>query len=329
MEVNVEAMDNSLPAGTFIAVRVGDVQKQTQYDPLKTYRFPEARRFGKVDVYQRVGTCDLTWGAEEPETRTCKAIGPTGDTGIRLKVAMSRPPKGAVVKEQPQEASTKVPKKEASASAKRYLQENDVEGILTGAMRALLKTMPMDAPTFLCDYIRRQYGRTEPSKAHPAAFAGACFKGYYQRQIAPTSGKLCFAAIHRRFPACAAAKKEAPTRALVSRPWSNKPSIGTWLARTAEPPEEKEEILKAQKLERPAWFRCASVGTWLAPIPPPEDKPEELKMCHKPSVGTWLSKKSAREVRWLKEKRVAMLPGHMKFGSVFASSGLSPGVFLI
>jgi len=91
MEVKVKEVDGSLPQGSYISVRVGDVQKQTQYNPEKLYRFPEARRYGKVDVYQRVGTCDISWSADEPETKLCKAMGVSGDTGIRLQVCMTRP----------------------------------------------------------------------------------------------------------------------------------------------------------------------------------------------------------------------------------------------
>jgi len=159
MDVRVEAVDGRLPEDCHISVRVGDVQKQTQYDAKKLYRFPEARRFGKVDIYQRIGTCDLAWGADQPEMRTCKAIGSQGDTGIKLKLSVARSG-GTMQKGTDAIDPTAVKAAKAaqiSGKAKVYLQDNDVEGILTGAMRALLKSMPNDAPTFLCNYITHHY----------------------------------------------------------------------------------------------------------------------------------------------------------------------------
>jgi hypothetical protein len=167
MEVRVEADSTTLPDGSYIAVRIGEVQKQTVYDPKKIYRFQEARRFGKIDLYQRVGSCDLVWGADQPEARVCKVVNSSGDTGTRLKVHISRPAVNAkppVAETILPDAPTELPAKqsngkgrEASAAARRYLQDNDVEGILTGAMRALLKSMPEDVPSFLCNYITTYY----------------------------------------------------------------------------------------------------------------------------------------------------------------------------
>eukprot|EP00421_Protoceratium_reticulatum_P049312 CAMPEP_0168432122 /NCGR_PEP_ID=MMETSP0228-20121227/38731_1 /TAXON_ID=133427 /ORGANISM="Protoceratium reticulatum, Strain CCCM 535 (=CCMP 1889)" /LENGTH=171 /DNA_ID=CAMNT_0008446245 /DNA_START=81 /DNA_END=592 /DNA_ORIENTATION=- len=170
MEVRVEDVDNALPEGSYISVRFGDVQKQTQYDAKKLYRFPEARRFGKVDVYRRMGTCDVHWNLDQPESRTCTVLGSAGDGKVRLKVSMTRPASGLLPGAQeaqdltmptaargpgnafaPDARASK--SREASVQAKRYLMENDVEGILTSAMRALLKAMPEDAPKFLCDFI--------------------------------------------------------------------------------------------------------------------------------------------------------------------------------
>jgi len=180
MEVQVE-VDNAaaiLPEGSYVAVRMGDFQKQKQYDSKNVYRFNDAKRFGRIDIYQRTGTCDFVWGAESPEMRTCKVVSSGGDTGIRLRVATRMAgalaggrPSATNIQLPPIEKSSvslaqKVPKegkgakaKEASAVAKKYLLENDVEGILTSSMRALLKEMPEDAPAFLCKFIQDYYGR--------------------------------------------------------------------------------------------------------------------------------------------------------------------------
>jgi hypothetical protein len=45
------------------------------------------------------------------------------------------------------------PVKEVNALAKKYLNDHDIEGIFTSTMRALLKSMPEDAPNFICQHV--------------------------------------------------------------------------------------------------------------------------------------------------------------------------------
>lgn len=245
MEVRVEAETGApLPDGSYIAVRIGDIQKQTLYDPRKVYRFPEARRFGKIDLYSRVGTCDLVWGADQPEARVCKVVTADGDSGTRLKVHVSRPT-GAAAKnaaanqivqgaaadpavDSPTKPSAKG--KDASASAKRYLQEHDVEGILTGAMRALLKAMPEDAPGFLCNYITSRYAAKQEkgpgSKARPVALMTPNmtpkFQSYYRQHVLPMPAAVFFPSFHSR------ANWPRPERKPQVVSVQHKPSVGTW-----------------------------------------------------------------------------------------------------
>eukprot|EP00929_Paragymnodinium_shiwhaense_P041047 TRINITY_DN21351_c0_g1_i1.p1 TRINITY_DN21351_c0_g1~~TRINITY_DN21351_c0_g1_i1.p1 ORF type:complete len:346 (-),score=90.97 TRINITY_DN21351_c0_g1_i1:132-1169(-) len=306
MEVRVESVDNTLPDGCYIAVRVGDVQKQTLYDAKKMYRFPEARRFGKVDVFQRIASCDLAWNADQPETRVCKAarVEGGGDSGIRLQVSLSRPAAAQKIGKIEESSAQKDPK---AASAKKYLMENDVEGILTGAMRALLKAQPADAPAFLCDYIQRQYGKQPPKEVPKAApkeapkeaaaskvatpfplLKSLGVRGYCQAYVREADTNY-FAALHAKFPAGAKAKAAAQAAALAKKPqapqttpgarvWSQKPSSGTWL--TKRPPRPIQP-----------WNKKPSTATWLQPLDR-DDEAEEVKP-EKPfwakcaSVGTW------------------------------------------
>merc|ERR1719421_2042573 len=75
MEVRIEVDEGCVvPEGCFVAVRVGEVQKQSKYNPGRAYRFPEKRRYAKVDIFQRVATCDLCMDTEQVE---CKSVGVT------------------------------------------------------------------------------------------------------------------------------------------------------------------------------------------------------------------------------------------------------------
>lgn len=250
MEVRVEAENGLLPDMSYIAVRIGEVQKQTLYDPKKVYKFPEARRFGKIDVYQRMGTCDLVWGTDQPEVRVCKVVSSEGDTGARLKVHISQPSttgRSDVADPQTNSPARALPAgakgKETSAAAKRYLQDHDVEGILTGAMRALLKSTPEDAPGFLCNYITSRYAakQDKPASASPThpltqlplsarpVHVAPDFRTYYGRFVLPPRWHSFLPAFHER---CAWPRAERkPQIASVLQPkveFKYKPSVASW-----------------------------------------------------------------------------------------------------
>jgi len=180
-------------------VRIGNVQKQAPYDPKTLYRFPEVKRFGKIDIYQRLGMCDLSWGCDDQETHKCKAVGDTGDTGIHLQVSMSRL-KGSTIKSGDilEVATAKSAKSAAAAKSSQYIQEQHIEGMLTAAMKSLLKTMPDDAAAFLCDFISKNY-RNNTSIRKPLVLTEGKFEPYYRNFVLPSCGQAYFTAFHRRF----------------------------------------------------------------------------------------------------------------------------------
>lgn len=165
MEVKIESLNGSLPEGSYISVKIGDVQKQTLYNPEKLYRFPQACRHGKIDIYQRVGTCEITWEAEQPETKLCKAMGTSGDTGIKLQVSMTlHVGKGLEKTDLDASFEGKPEKRRTGEKAKNYLKEHDLESLMTAAMRALLKSMPEDPVAFLCNFIGSSVDGRKPTE---------------------------------------------------------------------------------------------------------------------------------------------------------------------
>jgi len=183
MEIKVEGLDNSLPSKCYIGIRAGGVQKQALYDAKTAYRFPEVKRNSKIDIFRRIGTCDLAWSCDGHESRVCTALDPNKtDTGMRMRVSMTRlsaAPKSSKVAVQSgaaaaaAAAAAKGPannaKAEAAAKSAKYISEHGVEDILTAAMRALLKQLPDDAPSFLCDFIATNYGSGKGQNC-PAGF---------------------------------------------------------------------------------------------------------------------------------------------------------------
>jgi hypothetical protein len=173
------------------------VQKQARYDPKKLYRFTEAKRNAKLDVYQLVGSCDVSWGLDEAMTQTVKVIGSEGDAGMKLSVNVA-----PVMPNKQTAAGGKVDnekksgKGDTSARARKYLKEQDVEGLLTNAMRALLQAMPGDSKRFLSDYILSR-GPQQETLPRGAVLP---FKTYYLSNVMRAVGPLGWAKIHNAFP---------------------------------------------------------------------------------------------------------------------------------
>mmetsp|Transcript_75927 Transcript_75927/g.213912 ORF Transcript_75927/g.213912 Transcript_75927/m.213912 type:complete len:140 (+) Transcript_75927:78-497(+) len=75
MEVQVDAFGDA-PPDTFLALRIGDVQKQTRFSDSRTFKFPKGApngfNFGRVEVFKRIGHLtvrldDLEGGSKDVE----------------------------------------------------------------------------------------------------------------------------------------------------------------------------------------------------------------------------------------------------------------------
>jgi hypothetical protein len=162
MEIRISAQDGvQIPDDCIVNVSVGDVQKQARYDPRKLYRFRDAKRTAKIDLYQQIGSCDVAWNCDEPASVSCVAKGSSG-SGIPLSVNLTP----VIPKEKATESADKA---DASMKARQYLKEHAVEDLLTKAMRELLKAMPQDSHAFLAEYITNR--GVVPSPARPTAVA--------------------------------------------------------------------------------------------------------------------------------------------------------------
>jgi len=170
MEIKVESLNNSLPPKCYVGIRSGGVQKQALYDPHTKYRFSDVKRFSRVDIFARVGTCDIAWSCDDNETRTCCALDANKkETDMKMKVSMTRlalcpktlsasAPGPAKTNSLSGNAQANNVKGDSAAKSAKYISDHRVEDILTNAMRALLKDLPDDAPAFLCDFISKNYG---------------------------------------------------------------------------------------------------------------------------------------------------------------------------
>eukprot|EP00927_Polykrikos_kofoidii_P084760 TRINITY_DN9029_c0_g2_i1.p1 TRINITY_DN9029_c0_g2~~TRINITY_DN9029_c0_g2_i1.p1 ORF type:complete len:577 (-),score=90.57 TRINITY_DN9029_c0_g2_i1:93-1823(-) len=172
MQVRIDAVPGqATPDDTFVAMRVGDVQKQSRYAASRTYRFPEPRdgrgRFGRIEVYQRVGHVTMRFdysGDFKLVEVPCKFVGETG-AGISasgrpvprrldLHVAASRSCDAT--------ADARSAARERVDLAQKYLEQHHLEEAIADAMREVVHLKPKDPHSFLSSYILKRASDSSP-----------------------------------------------------------------------------------------------------------------------------------------------------------------------
>jgi len=215
MEVTVDAGHQQLPDGCFVAVRFGGVQKQARCGTNQAFRFPNARRYGEITVFQRIGKCDLVWDTEIPENRRCVTVKGADDALIQLNVSLNR-----LEQESPQEFAPIDPvcqemtrsSTKARQEATTYLQRHNVEAALAGAVRDLLRTMPENPLEFISKNLASRASSRSEVNTPPS------------RQV-PRS-------------------QERVSKESISCRWHLAPSVGSWLRRPTAPRIDEQSSVR-------------------------------------------------------------------------------------
>eukprot|EP00927_Polykrikos_kofoidii_P002693 TRINITY_DN11074_c0_g1_i2.p1 TRINITY_DN11074_c0_g1~~TRINITY_DN11074_c0_g1_i2.p1 ORF type:complete len:518 (+),score=89.26 TRINITY_DN11074_c0_g1_i2:80-1633(+) len=154
MELKLESISQlNLPVECFLSVRIGDTQKLSRVADGRVFRFPnnragkEARRYGRVEVFQRIGACSLDVDPANKGSRdvkiSCSEAG-FGILGLTVGVEDLEPePKPRVEDPVLDKAQSKV------KAAKQYLNKHGIEVQLSQAMQALLKEKPDQPAEFI------------------------------------------------------------------------------------------------------------------------------------------------------------------------------------
>eukprot|EP00931_Biecheleriopsis_adriatica_P054474 TRINITY_DN3205_c0_g1_i2.p1 TRINITY_DN3205_c0_g1~~TRINITY_DN3205_c0_g1_i2.p1 ORF type:complete len:906 (+),score=197.75 TRINITY_DN3205_c0_g1_i2:49-2718(+) len=170
MEVRIEAIEGrAVPKDCFVAMRIGDVQKQSRFSSshgARTYRFPDPGEdragFGRIEVFQRVGHMtvffhDLGGKLQDVEVPVDLA----GQKSLSMKLAA----KGNVEEEKPQGKKQRA--KTRLDSAQRYIAEHRLEEILADAMREVIHEKPADPFSLLSKLVMKH----APTKEEPVIAA--------------------------------------------------------------------------------------------------------------------------------------------------------------
>eukprot|EP00927_Polykrikos_kofoidii_P006173 TRINITY_DN12500_c0_g1_i1.p1 TRINITY_DN12500_c0_g1~~TRINITY_DN12500_c0_g1_i1.p1 ORF type:complete len:588 (+),score=98.04 TRINITY_DN12500_c0_g1_i1:56-1765(+) len=152
LELKLESVDEwQLPAECFLSMRVGEMQKISRVASGRVFRFPpgnEPRRYGRIEVYQRIGSCSVDIDPANTDARevsiSCREAG-FGSLGLKVGVENL-----AAAKPKPEETAEKAEKAAGKLkAAKKYLNSHGIEVQLSQAMQALLKAKPDNPAEFL------------------------------------------------------------------------------------------------------------------------------------------------------------------------------------
>mmetsp|Transcript_43289 Transcript_43289/g.80587 ORF Transcript_43289/g.80587 Transcript_43289/m.80587 type:complete len:485 (-) Transcript_43289:94-1548(-) len=188
VDLTLEALEfeAQLQKDIYVAVRVGEVQKLSKMAGSRAYKFTKnaigERRFGKVDVFKRIGSASIGIKPDTDGEQEIKiSCGPdTAAMPFRVKVGSTD---GDGDKAAAKNVSPKV------HEAKQYLLEHNLEMRLSEAMQAVLREKPKDPAGFISDMLLKnenQLTRVGPppapvaeKQAEAPAEAKAGFADYY------------------------------------------------------------------------------------------------------------------------------------------------------
>eukprot|EP00747_Dinoflagellata_sp_TGD_P107836 gnl/TRDRNA2_/TRDRNA2_170232_c0_seq1.p1 gnl/TRDRNA2_/TRDRNA2_170232_c0~~gnl/TRDRNA2_/TRDRNA2_170232_c0_seq1.p1 ORF type:complete len:530 (+),score=141.49 gnl/TRDRNA2_/TRDRNA2_170232_c0_seq1:94-1683(+) len=269
VEVNLQALDEAaLNRDYYVSVRVGEVQKLSRAATSRAYKFPPAavkdHRFGKVEVFRRLGGCTVNIKDSEP----CEVSVPMDGfpEGMKFRVDLGKTQnvqKKAemdMIEAKPLKDSGSHPTKIAAAiRAKEYLDSHQLEVRLSDAMMAVLREKPEDP----ADFIAKRLANSAPCKNE-----GASDLAQAPKVPKLPLGEMAGQKKEKAVPAAATAVN-ATVPAAPTTKWQLKPSVGTWLQgpKLAPKPQPQPEV-PTPKAKEVSPFSSA-------------------KYCHLPSVGTW------------------------------------------
>ncbi|CAE7303505.1 ODA11 [Symbiodinium natans] len=298
VDISLQAVDgDSLPKDLYLSLRVGEQQKFSKANCARTYKFSSSpeRRYGKIELYRRVGVSTVSLdgehfqGAHElaiqvedermqnKEVRYHFCLGGAGSLPaptVTNEVAQSDSAKQSSAN--PKQSSEKV------LQAREYLQHHQLEQRLSDAMQAVLRERPEDPAAFIAKKLQTKSGvlkkveEPKPEQAKPEPVKAVPQPSAEKVPAKPEPPAPPAAPVKSPVSARSAVARDPPAQASCSFPLL--PSVATWLA--AKPYRILAESPTASPAASPAanpepFAQLPSVATWLAAKPYPvfEDAP--------------------------------------------------------
>uniref|UniRef100_A0A7S1AQZ3 Uncharacterized protein n=1 Tax=Noctiluca scintillans TaxID=2966 RepID=A0A7S1AQZ3_NOCSC len=254
MEVRLEAAQPVGPeSDTFVALRIGDVQKQSRFGKSKTYRFPdpgdERRFFGRVEVFRRIGTCTVSFDSMDGDLQDVDVRCSDPDfPKLHMKLSVRGSTEGM-----PEKKSTT---KERMKAAQKYVADHHLEELLADAMREVIRNKPDNPKETLSNYILQ---KTVLPPISPESMKVVLAN----RPLVPPGERTTLPPVDREIRSVAQ-DDVAPPVVVDRRP--------------------KEDVVEAVKSTPP-------VTDELSPSKDVVPTPLHLLTAHLPSVATWVSRR--------------------------------------
>ncbi|CAE7926617.1 ODA11 [Symbiodinium sp. KB8] len=167
VDISLQAVDgDSLPKDLFLSLRVGEQQKFSKANCSRTYKFPSSadRRYGKLELYRRVGVSSVSLDGESFQGAHEMAI-QVEEKARQVKYRLclggsaSLPsPTNEAAKAQPDPAKQTSTKETKVVQAREYLQQHQLEQRLSEAMQAVLRERPEDPAAFIAQKLQSKAG---------------------------------------------------------------------------------------------------------------------------------------------------------------------------
>lgn len=149
------------PSDIFVAMRVGDVQKQSRLVNSRSYRFPApagaaSTPFGRIEVYRRIGATTMNLEDRRGVMRDIEVpCDDSGFTRLSMRVLVSKPDEPGAPKREKTPGGKAQRTKKRMDVAQQYLSQHRLEELIADAMREVLHHMPDNPHTFLSNFILR------------------------------------------------------------------------------------------------------------------------------------------------------------------------------
>jgi len=179
VELKLESLDmHNLTKDVYVSVRVGEAQKFSRVAAEKTYKFPASvcsvRRYGKVEVFRRVGSTPVDIRPEDGIVQEIAVPGGDDDDGkLHFRVSLvgeggSNDPKRIEhlpvdLPEQPEK-----PPNPKMLEAKKYLLHHNLEMRLSEAMRTVLQDRPENPAAYIGEKLAESAGAVRKIKLSQA-----------------------------------------------------------------------------------------------------------------------------------------------------------------
>eukprot|EP00927_Polykrikos_kofoidii_P047236 TRINITY_DN4134_c0_g1_i1.p1 TRINITY_DN4134_c0_g1~~TRINITY_DN4134_c0_g1_i1.p1 ORF type:complete len:354 (+),score=70.56 TRINITY_DN4134_c0_g1_i1:102-1163(+) len=158
----------------FVALKIGDTQKFSKASVGKRYKFSEKtvgdRRFGKLEVYKRVGVHSIAIAPELVKDAAEFSVSVSDLSSDQLKFYMEVNPEEGVEKKRPPPEGYKNTAAR-SEEIKEYLEKHQLEMRLSEAMQSALREQPADPAAFIADKLTSRVGMITPVPSRPVTAA--------------------------------------------------------------------------------------------------------------------------------------------------------------